>query len=290
MTEPIIRIQGLDHTYGAGTPFEQRALSGIELRLEPGQSLGIIGSTGAGKSTLLQHLNGLLRPQRGIARVLGLDLSDSNVDLGQLRRRVGLAFQRPESQLFEQFVGDDIAYGPRAAGLEGDALRERVRWAMGLVGLDFVAFKDRLTWSLSGGEKRKVALAGVLALQPSILVLDEPTAGLDPPSRSDLLARLLALRDEGITLIVASHNMDDIAVLADRVLVLARGCVALSGPIREVFAQRARLLELGLDVPPAIEIARELGDWGVRLPREPLTLHEAADALVGWLADGEVSP
>jgi energy-coupling factor transport system ATP-binding protein len=290
MTEPIIRVQGLDHVYGLGTPFEHRALSGIHLELERGCSLGVIGATGAGKSTLLQHLNGLLRPQTGAVHILDMDLGDPDVDLRLVRRRVGLAFQRPESQLFEQYVGDDVAYGPRAAGLQGDALRERVRWAMSLVGLDFVAFKDRLTWSLSGGEKRKAALAGVLALRPSILVLDEPTAGLDPASRAELLRRLLALRGHGIDLVVASHNMDDIATLADEVLVLDRGRVALQGPVGEVFSHSDRLSELGLDIPPALWLVRELADAGVRLPGEPLTLVGAADAILDWLDGAEAGP
>jgi energy-coupling factor transport system ATP-binding protein len=274
--EPLITVRGLRHTYMAGTPFATEALRGVDFELRAGEAVGLIGGTGAGKSTLLQHLNGLYRPQAGQVCVLGLELGDLKVDVREARRQVGLAFQRPEQQLFAQYVGDDVAYGPRALGLSGEALRERVKWAMALVGLDFLAYKDRLTWTLSGGEQRKAALAGVLALRPRVLLLDEPTAGLDPQSREDLLDRLNGLRAEGIALVIAAHNMEDIARLTERVYVLSEGQVAICGPTRGVLAQGARLRELGLDAPPAVNIAEALRARGIGLPVDALTLDELA--------------
>ncbi len=279
----LIQVRGLGHTYLPDTPFAQVALRDVDLTVAEGERIGIVGGTGAGKSTLLQHLNGLYRPQVGSVVVLGRDLADPAVDVREVRRLVGLVFQRPEQQLFAQYVGDDVAYGPQQFGLMGDALRERVRRAMEWAGLDFTAYKDRLTWTLSGGEQRKAALAGVLALQPRILVLDEPTAGLDPQARLDLLGRLQELHRQGLTLVVASHNMDDIARLTDRVYVLQEGRVVLQGPTREVFAHGDRLREAGLDVPPAALVARTLRAAGIPLAAGALTLAELADEIARWL-------
>lgn len=279
----LIQVRGLSHTYLPDTPFAQVALRDVDLTVAEGERIGIVGGTGAGKSTLLQHLNGLYRPQVGSVVILGRDLADRAVDVREVRRLVGLVFQRPEQQLFAQYVGDDVAYGPQQFGLMGDALRERVRRAMEWAGLDFAAYKDRLTWTLSGGEQRKAALAGVLALQPRILVLDEPTAGLDPQARLDLLARLQELHRQGLTLVVASHNMDDIARLTDRVYVLQEGRVVLQGPTREVFAHGDRLREVGLDVPPAAQVAGTLRAAGIPLAVGTLTLAELADEVARWL-------
>ena len=288
LASPWIVVHDLYHTYMPGTPFACEALRGVDFELSAGETVGIVGSTGAGKSTLLQHLNGLYRPQRGQVQVLGHDLSDPRLDLRQVRQLIGLVFQRPEQQLFAQYVGDDIAYGPRTFGLTGNELRERVRWAMDAVGLDFAAFKDRLTWTLSGGEQRKAALAGVLALQPQVLILDEPTAGLDPQARRELLSHLEELRSEGIGLVVASHNMEDIAILTERVYVLHEGRVVLQGPTRQVLMQVARLRELGLDAPPAVAILDALRARGLPLPANALTLEEAEGAIVAWLREREL--
>ena len=276
---PLIDVQNVHHTYLAGTPLAQKALRGVDFTLWPGEAVGLIGATGSGKSTLLQHINGLLRPQAGIVHVNGHDLSDSGVDLRAVRRTVGLVFQRPEDQLFERYVGDDVAYGPRLAGLSGAELRERVRWAMEMVGLDFERYKDRLTFTLSGGEQRKAALAGVLALRPRVLALDEPTSGLDPAARSDLLARLETLRQQGQTMVIATHNMDDIAVMAERIYVLAEGKVVLQGPTRQVFGQAEPLHALGLGVPAAVEIGAALRSAGIPLPTNVLTLDEVEVAI-----------
>ncbi|MBN1878455.1 MAG: ATP-binding cassette domain-containing protein [Anaerolineae bacterium] len=266
MKLPFITVHALGYTYLRGTPLAHRALQQANLTLAEGTAHGLLGATGSGKSTLLQHLNGLLHPQEGSARVGEFDLGDPHLDARAVRRAVGLAFQLPERQIFEQYVGDEIAYGPRLLDLSRDELRERVRWAMALVGLDFETFKDRYTFSLSGGEKRKVALASILALQPRVLLLDEPTAGLDPGSRRDLLARLHALNQTGITLILSSHQMDTIAALTEQVTVLAEGTTALEGRTGIVFTRAERLHSLGLEAPVVTQVAEALRANGWPLP------------------------
>lgn len=284
MTDPVIVVKGLHHAYLSGTPMAQVSLRDIDLYVSRGEIVALVGPTGSGKSTLLQHLNGLLRPQAGKVWVDGHELGDPRTDLRLIRRTVGLVFQRPEDQIFEQYVGDDVAYGPRVGGMSKPALRERVRWAMELVGLDFEQFKDRLTNTLSGGERRKVGLAGVLALRPTVLLLDEPTAGLDPATRADLLERLSVLHSEGVTLVLSTHNMDDVASLADRVYVLQNGHVALNGVTRQVFSQVEQLRGFGLDVPAAVSIMAVLREHGLSVPLDVLTLAEAENAILKALS------
>ncbi len=281
---PAIAVRDLGHVYLKGTPFEATALRGATLAVAPGEILGVVGATGSGKSTLLQHLNGLLRPQRGDVVVLGHDLADPKADVRQVRRQVGLVFQNPEDQLFEQYVGDDIAFGPRNLGLDREAVRQRVREAMTVVDLDFEGFKDRLTFALSGGQRRRVALAGVLAMQPQVLILDEPTAGLDPATRADLLARLVRLnRDQGLTMVVATHNMDDLAEIADRIVVLAGGQVVLEGATRQVFSQAETLATLNLGLPQVTQVMVELRERGYAVPTDVLTVDEATAVLAPML-------
>ena len=271
-----ITVRNLEHTYLRGTPLESVALRNVDIEVRRGEVVGIIGHTGSGKSTLIQHLNGLLRPQSGEVRVLDYDLSDKKADGRALRRRVGLVFQFPEAQLFEQHVGDDVAFGPWQMGLRGDELRVRVREALEYVGLPFDSFKDRALYSLSGGERRRVALAGVLAIKPEILVLDEPTAGLDPRGHHDILERIMALkRDWGTTLVIVSHNMEEIARLCDRVYVLAGGQTILSGTPRQIFAQPKRLTELGLGVPQVTAAMHALRAQGINVREDVLTIDEA---------------
>jgi energy-coupling factor transport system ATP-binding protein len=263
---------------------ETAALHGVSLEVRRGEVVGLIGRTGSGKSTVVQHLNGLLRPrQPGCVVVDGQDLSDPAFDVRRLRQRVGLVFQYPEQQLFERLVGDDIAFGLKRLGMAQPERRERVRWAMELVGLEFEAFKDRYTFSLSGGEMRKAALAGVLALQPEVLILDESTSGLDPHSRRELLARLSAMhREQGLTLVLVSPSMEDLAGLADRIYALEGGRVVMSGGAREVFSQAEGLFRHGLDVPQVTALAGELGARGIPLRRLPLTVPEAVEEI--WQA------
>ncbi len=287
MSEPMVRARGLEHTYMPGTPLAVPALRGVDMEVWPGEAIGIIGPSGAGKSTLAQHLNGLLRPATpGQLWIDGQDMADPAVDPRPIRRRIGLIFQRPEEQLFETLVGDDIAFGPRRLGLARHEVRERVRRAMELVGLGFEAFVDRPTMSLSGGERRRVAIAGVLALQPSTLILDEATSGLDPRGRRDLLALLGRLHAEGHTVILVASYMEDLVDLCERVVVLAGGRTVLQGSLREVFAQPAELRRHGLGVPQVAEIGEALALRGCQLARTPLSVQEAEEEIVEVLEAG----
>jgi energy-coupling factor transport system ATP-binding protein len=285
MSYAMAEIVRLGHTYMAGTPHARTALHEISLTLQEGETAALVGPTGSGKSTLLQHINGIYTPRRGSVRVLGRDLGDPHTDLVALRREVGLVLQNPEHQVFERFVGDDIAFGPRAAGIRGADLARRVRWAMEQVGLSYDKFRDRPTFALSGGERRKVGLAGVIALKPRLLLLDEPTAGLDPEAHDELMRRLAALRSQGLTLVVATHAMDDVAALADRVVVLDAGRLVLDGPVREVFGKLDELRELGLDIPGAARVVRELADRGHQVRTNVLSLDEAEQAILEVMGD-----
>jgi len=276
---PLIEVRDLGHIYLLGTPLAQRALEGVTLDVTEGAVHGLLGATGSGKSTLMQHLNGLLRPHEGTVRVGEYVLDDPQTDVRAVRRMVGLVFQLPEAQIFEQYVGDEIAYGPRLQGLLGDSLRQRVRWAMELVGMGFNAFKDRFTFALSGGEKRKVALASILALRPSVLLLDEPTAGLDPASHRELLSHLQKLKETGMTLVLSSHQMEDVAALAGQVTVLDSGRSILDGSVGEVFAQGEQLRALGLSVPVVTQVVEGLRARGWTLPPGLVSPAALAEAL-----------
>ena len=281
MPDYVIQIRDLHYTYLAGTPLETTALQGARLEIMPGEIIGVIGRTGAGKSTLLQHCNGLLRPtMKGVVIVDGRDLADSDIDIRRLRQSVGLVFQHPERQIFEQLVGDDIAYGPRQMGLGRPAIRERVQWAMRMVGLDFETFVDRPTSALSGGERRKVALAGVLALRPRVLVLDESTTGLDPLAREDLLNQLRRLnREEGMTLIIVSSEMDEVAALAGRVYVMAEGRTVAEGPAADIFARSVDLRSWGLEQPTNAAVLSELRERGYHVDARAISMASAGDEI-----------
>lgn len=279
MHQPLIEVQDLHYTYMRGTPLETTALRGVCFTVRAGEVVGVIGPTGSGKSTLLQHLNGLLRPQRGSVHVLGQDLADPRVDLREVRRRVALLFQNPEDQVFERYVADDVAFGPLNLGLSREEVRARVRRAMEAAGLS-PSFENRLTFALSAGERRRVALAGVLALEPEVLVLDEPLAGLDPRGRRELLALLQEWhRRERRAVVWASHSMEELAGLADRVYVLAEGRVVLEGPTRQVFAQSDVLARWGLEAPIVPQVLGELARAGLPVRSDVLTLEEALPVL-----------
>jgi energy-coupling factor transporter ATPase len=278
-TPEWIRVAGLGHVYLQGTPLAHRALGGANLLVGQGEVHGLAGATGSGKSTLLQHLNGLLIPQEGQVTVGPHRLHEPGADRYAVRRLAGLAFQNPEVQLFETFVGDEIAYGPRQAGLDRPALREAVRWAMERVGLDFEAFKDRRSFALSGGERKKVALASILARRPEILLLDEPLAGLDPRSRDELLVTLRNLVDLGLTLVVSSHQMDDLAGLVDAATLMSGGRDVLDGPVGVVFEREDDLLVSGLEAPVAARAAIELRRKGWPLPPGLVTPEKLLAAL-----------
>ncbi|MHB1132282.1 MAG: energy-coupling factor transporter ATPase [Chloroflexota bacterium] len=263
--EPIIQMNDLRHVYLRGTPLEVEGLKGVTLEVRRGECLGIIGRTGSGKSTTVQHFNGLIRPrERGKVIIFGQDMSDNNVNVRQLRLKVGLVFQYPEAQLFERLVGDDVAFGPFKMGMPLPEVKERVRWAMDTVGLPFDAFKDRFTFSLSGGEARKAAIAGVLALRPQVLVLDESTSGVDPRGRKELLADIRTLHEkEGITVVFISSNMEDLASLVDRVYVIDDGRTVMNGTAVEVFSQPERLHASGLGTPQITQVMHILKQRGL---------------------------
>jgi energy-coupling factor transporter ATPase len=284
-----ISVSHLSHTYLAGTPLAQPSLNDVSLEIGAGRSHGLLGHTGSGKSTLLQHLNGLLRPQSGQVRVGELDLSDPDVLTRSVIQVVGLVFQDPEMQFFEQYVGDEIAYGPRQfPGPE--ALAGRVKAAMELVGLDFEAFKDRLLFTLSGGEKRKVALASVLALRPAVLLLDEPTAGLDPQAHREILARLKEMQAGGMNLVLSSHRMEDLAELAQDLSLFDQGRVRASAPLAQVFGQAALLDEAGLEQPLAVQAAAWLRAQGWPVPEDVMTPDQLEHALAALAANPEQQP
>ncbi|MFZ1769671.1 MAG: energy-coupling factor transporter ATPase [Caldilinea sp.] len=282
---PLLSLDHVAYWYMRGTPLEVQAISDITLDVQRGEIVGIIGHTGSGKSTAIQHFNALLRPHAGKAVVVGMDLNAPDLDLRMIRRRVGLVFQLPEAQLFEQFVGDDVAYGPRKLGLSREEVRARVRRAMETVGLSFEEFKDRLTFTLSGGEMRRAALAGVLALEPEVLVLDEPTAGLDPEARRQLMRHILTLHDEGMTLVIVSHNMEELAEICDRLYVINDGRTYLMGTPGEVFNRAAELRQMGLDAPDVTLIAERLKAAGWLAPATQVyTLPQAIEAISQVLA------
>ncbi len=288
-TESLIKVKDLVHYYMHNTPLAVQALHGVDLAVYPGEIIGIIGHTGSGKSTAVQHFNGLLRPHGGQVTVLGNDLSVANVDLLSIRRRVGLIFQFPEAQLFERYVGDDVAYGPRNLQLSREEVRSRVRKAMQAVGLGFEEFKDRLTFRLSGGQMRRAAIAGVLALEPEVLVLDEPTAGLDPQGRQQLMSQLLQLHEQGMTLIMVSHNMDELAEICHRLYVLADGRTVMHGTPAEIFAQSARLRELGLDIPAVTTAVEALAAAGLVQTQQVVYTLDQAIALLQQILQREIS-
>lgn len=277
--EVVIQVNDLHHTYLRGTPLEVKALKGVTLEVHRGEALGIIGRTGAGKSTTVQHFNGLIRPlERGKVIVFGQDMADPSINVRAIRQKVGLVFQYPEAQLFERLVGDDIAFGPLKMGLSLDEARERVRWAMNAVGLPFEEFKDRYTFSLSGGEMRKAAIAGVLALKPEVLVLDESTSGVDPRGRRELLSLIRKWHDEeGLTIIFISTNMEDLATLVDRVYVIHDGRTVLNGPTCDVFAQPELLRVYGLGVPQITEVMHELKQRGLPVNDHCVSVPEAEE-------------
>ncbi|HXF81403.1 MAG TPA: energy-coupling factor transporter ATPase, partial [bacterium] len=274
------------HIYLRGTPMETEALRDVTLHIEEGEFVAILGPTGSGKSTLVQHFNALLRPTSGTVRVAGIDLTDPRADRRAVRRQVGLLFQYPEHQLFEETVFEDVAFGPRNLGLPADEVRERVEDALRAVGLDPAVFGPRSPFSLSGGEMRRVAAAGVLAMAPRVLVLDEPAAGLDPRGKAELLALFQRLHaDRGLTVVLITHSMDEAAAFARRVLVLDRGRLVMDGPTREIFTRAEALQALGLGLPLVTDLVRRLRARGLPVREDVLTVEEARLAIrevLGW--------
>lgn len=262
-----IVIEHLNYVYMTGGPYETKALSDVNLTIHDGEFIGLIGHTGSGKSTLVQHLNGLIMPTSGRVLVDGMDLADKGTDRRAVRQRVGLVFQYPENQLFEETVEKDIAFGPKNLGLDDAEIDRRVRDAMRRVALDYDRLHDRSVFELSGGQMRRVAIAGVLAMEPQVLVLDEPCAGLDPRGREEILGLIRKLHEEaGTTIVMVSHSMDDVASLAERVIVMNHGELVMDGAPRDVFACGEELRGMGLDVPQAVQLAGKLRERGFDIP------------------------
>ena len=282
---PILEVRNLTHTYSAGTPFEHKAIDNMNFSVERGEFIGIIGHTGSGKSTLMQHLNGLLKPTSGTVLLDGVDIHSDKKFTRQARFRVGLVFQYPEYQLFEETVYKDIAFGPKNMGLSPQEIDRRVREAAKLVGLTEKQLEVS-PFDLSGGQKRRVAIAGVIAMEPEVLILDEPTAGLDPASRAGILENIETYRrTKNATIMMVSHSMNDVARLTERLLVLCGSKIAMDGPPEEVFTRADELLEMGLDIPDITRVFLRLKQMG--LPLEPVYTMEQAVSAVKMLKEGK---
>ncbi len=273
-----ICLREVSHIYGKGSPYEKVALTGIDLELHRHEFVGIIGHTGSGKSTLVQHLNGLLTPTTGTVTVDGVSLAGTGAEAKAARRRVGMVFQYPEHQLFEETIAEDIAFGPRNLGWDEETVQERVRAAMRFVGLPYRQFASRSPFRLSGGQMRRVAIAGVIAMKPDYLVLDEPSAGLDPVGRREIYAQITRLHEEQhTTVILVSHNMEDISRLASRVIVMNRGAVMLDGAPLTIFTQhRDELAAAGLEPPPVSRLLSALNERGWQIDESAVEPDEAA--------------
>lgn len=279
----ILETRGLTHVYGAGTPFERVALDHVDLKIEKGEILGVIGHTGSGKSTLIQHLNGLLQPSEGEVLLDGKSIWDAKGKCSrETRFRVGLVFQYPEYQLFEETVALDIAFGPKNLKLPEEEVNARVERAMEQVGLA-KKYAQRSPFELSGGQKRRVAIAGVLAMQPSTLILDEPAAGLDPAGRRDMLDLVARIHASGVTVVMVSHSMDDVARLCDRLFVLDHGKIAFSGTPGEVFVHGEALRAIGLDVPECAKLANLLRARGFDMTEGIYSMEDVQAAILRQL-------
>lgn len=272
----LIKIESLSHIYKINTPYETKALDDINLEIASGDFIGLIGHTGSGKSTLIQHLNGLLLPTTGSITIGEEQITAKSTRLKHIRQKVGIVFQYPEHQLFEETVYADIAFGPKNLGWPEDRVKQSVKKAMAAVNLDFAKLQDRSPFALSGGQMRRVAIAGVLAMEPEVLILDEPTAGLDPRGRDEILAEIANLhRNLEITIILVSHSMEDIARFARRVLVMHQGRIVMDGTPQEIFLRAGELESLGLGVPMVTVLLHRLKAKGFDIPLDVLTVEEA---------------
>ena len=269
-----IEVKHLTHTYSAGSALQSTAVQDVNMTIEEGEFVAIVGHTGSGKSTLVQHLNGLLKPTAGQVLVDGEDMNGENVNKRLIRQKVGLVFQYPEYQLFEETVAKDIAFGPKNQGLPAEEIDRRVRKAMAHVHLDYDKYAERSPFELSGGQMRRVAIAGVLAMEPRYLILDEPAAGLDPKGRDRILGMVKELHEEGVTVVMVSHSMDDCARLATRMIVMSKGTVVASDTPRALFAQTELMNSVHLGVPEAAKLCALLREKGVNLPADLYTQEE----------------
>lgn len=283
---PII-LEEVYHTYQPGTPYETHALKNISLEIQEGEFIGLIGHTGSGKSTLVQHFNGLLKPTAGKVLIDNYDLTVKGAKLKEIRQKVGLVFQYPEHQLFEETVFADVAFGPRNLGLPEDKVIKRVKKALEMVRLDYEKYKEASPFVLSGGEKRRTAIAGVLAMEPKYLVLDEPTAGLDPRGRDEILAQIVELHHkEGLTVVLVSHSMDDVARFATRLMVMHNSEIVYNDQPRKVFGQYQSLKDVGLDIPTVTKLMLRLQEKGWPVRTDILTIEEAREEILEKVRGG----
>ena len=278
-----IAVENVSYTYLPGTPFEHRALKDVSFTIEDGEFVGIIGHTGSGKSTLIQIISSLIPQTAGRVQIDGVDYSQKDADKKKLRRTVGVVFQYPEYQLFEETIAKDIAYGPRMTGIPEEELGNRTQVAMELVGMDYETYKDKSPFELSGGQKRKIAIAGVLAMEPKILIMDEPIAGLDPLGRESLMDLVKNLNDCGMTILMISHNMDGLAEYASRILVMNQGELMMNGTPREVFREHEALRTAGLDLPEAGQLVEALRAKGIAISEENIRFDEVKEELIRML-------
>ena len=282
-----IEVTGLTHTYSEGSAFQATAIRDVTLTIEDGEFICVVGHTGSGKSTLVQHLNGLLKPTAGKVLIDGEDMNGEGVDKRRIRQKVGLVFQYPEYQLFEETVAKDIAFGPKNQGLSAEEIDRRVRRAMAHVHMDYDTYAERSPFELSGGQMRRVAIAGVLAMEPKVLILDEPTAGLDPKGRDSILGMIQELhREGGVTVIMVSHSMDDCARLATRLVVMSKGQLVATDTPRNIFKQGEMMRSIGLGVPEAAQLCAQLRQKGLDLPDDLYTHEELREHLLRLWKEG----
>ncbi len=285
----LLEAKNLVYTYGHGTPFVTHAVNNVSFAVDRGEIVGLIGHTGSGKSTIVQQLNGLIKPESGEILLDGKNIHTDFKKIKEVRFKIGLVFQYPEYQLFEETVAKDIAYGPKNMGLSENEISERVKYAAQLVGLGD-EFMEKSPFDLSGGEKRRVAIAGIIAMKPDVLVLDEPTAGLDPKGRDMILSRIKEYRDEtGAAVIIVSHSMEDMAKTADKLLVMNKGSIEMFDTVANVFSNAERLAEIGLDIPHVTKIAIELNKKGFAIPKNIFTVSELHDAILKCKKGGAVN-
>lgn len=281
-----IKIENLKHIYMPKSPFEKVALDNVNLEIKNGEFIALIGHTGSGKSTLIQHMNGLLKPSSGKIIIDDVDITDSSIKLSDIRKKVGLVFQYPEYQLFEETIEKDIEFGPRNLGLEQEEITRRVKKSMEMVGLDYDTYKDQSPFDLSGGQKRRVAIAGVIAMEPKILILDEPTAGLDPKGRDDILGQIKILHTKyKMTIVLVSHSMEDVGKLAERIIVMNKGKVVLEGSPSKVFKQIDKLESIGLGVPQVTYLMKALKEKGFDVSEDIYTLEQGKAELLRVLKE-----
>lgn len=283
-----VQVKNIFHTYNKGNPDAKIALNDVSFSINNGEIMGVIGHTGSGKSTMLQHLNGLLKPDSGQIIIGDVDITDEKVKMTEIRKKVGLVFQYPEYQLFEETVAKDVAFGPKNLGMSDDEIDKTVRKSLEMVGLSYDEIADRSPFELSGGQKRRVAIAGVIAMKPEVLILDEPMSGLDPYAHQEVLNMIRKIHKESTGIIIfVSHNMRDVANMADKVLVMDRGSVVAFDSPDEIFKKREMLRNIGLSTTPSAVLFDKLDDRGIHIESDAVRIDDVEEALFGYLTGGE---